>query len=30
LTSIINGSGCPQLEFFGDAQYGGELALLRG
>jgi Protein of unknown function (DUF1552) len=30
LTSIINGAGCPHLEFFGDAQYGGELGLLRG
>jgi hypothetical protein len=30
LTSIINGAGCPHLDFFGDAQYGGELALLRG
>ena len=28
LTSIINGSGCPPLEFFGDAQYGGELSHL--
>jgi hypothetical protein len=29
LTSIINGSGCPPVEFFGDAQYGGELMHLR-
>lgn len=29
MTSIINGSGCPPVEFFGDAQYGGELAHLR-
>ncbi len=29
-TSVINSSGCPPVEFFGDAQYGGELSLLRG
>lgn len=29
LAAMINGSGCPQIEFFGDAQYGGELTSLR-
>lgn len=29
MTSIINGSGCPPIEFFGDAQYGGELSHLK-
>ncbi len=30
LAAMINGSGCPPIDFFGDAQYGGELSALRG
>jgi len=30
LAAIINGSGCPQVDSFGDAKYGGELSALRG
>lgn len=30
LTSLINSSGCPPVDYFGDPQYGGELARLQG
>ncbi len=30
LTALINSSGCPEVDYFGDPQYGGELARLRG
>jgi hypothetical protein len=30
LTAIVNATGCPRVESFGDAAYGGELAALRG
>lgn len=30
LTAIVNATGCPRVEHFGDAAYGGELAALRG
>ncbi len=29
LTSLINSSGCPPVEFFGDRQFGGELTALK-
>ncbi len=29
LTSIINGSGCPELDYFGQRDYGGELTSLK-
>jgi hypothetical protein len=30
MTAVINGSGCPPLDYFGEQQYGGELSRLRG
>lgn len=29
LTSIINGSGCPEIDYFGERDYGGELSGLK-
>lgn len=30
LTAVVNAMGCPPIDYFGEADYGGELTVLRG